>query len=61
MTGLIVCLLLVCLAVLILEERRAKANRAKLTHVVYVNGIRGKSTTTRLIESGLREGGYKVF
>ena len=61
MTGLIVCLLLVCLAVLILEERRAKADRAKLTHVVYVNGIRGKSTTTRLIESGLREGGYKVF
>ena len=61
MAALILCLLLVCLAVLVLENRRAGADRAKLTHVVYVNGIRGKSTTTRLIEAGLREGGYKVF
>ena len=61
MTALIVFLLLVCLGVLILENRRAKTDRAKLAHVVYVNGIRGKSTTTRLIEAGLREAGYKVF
>ena len=61
MNILIVCLLLVCLIVLALENRRAKADRAKLRHVVYVNGIRGKSTTTRLIEAGLREAGYKVF
>ena len=61
MNILIVCLLLACLTVLTLENRRAKADRAKLRHVVYVNGIRGKSTTTRLIEAGLREAGYKVF
>ena len=61
MNTLIVCLLAVCLAVLTVENRRAKADRAKLSHVVYVNGIRGKSTTTRLIEAGLREAGYKVF
>ena len=61
MNALIVCLLVACLAVLTLENRRTKADRAKLAHVVYVNGIRGKSTTTRLIEAGLREAGYKVF
>lgn len=61
MTALIACLLLLCLTVLALEDRRAKTDRAKLTHVVYVNGIRGKSTVTRLIQAGLREGGYKVF
>ena len=61
MTALIVCLLLLCLALLAAEDRRAKRDREKLAHVVYVNGIRGKSTTTRLIEAGLREGGYKVF
>ena len=61
MTALIACLLLICLTLLVLEERRAKADRAKLSHVIYVNGIRGKSTTTRLIEAGLREAGLKVF
>ena len=61
MNALIFCLLGVCMAVLISEDRQAKADRAKLAHVVYVNGIRGKSTTTRLIEAGLREAGYKVF
>ena len=61
MTALITCLLLICLGLLALENRRAKADRAKLSHVIYVNGIRGKSTTTRLIEAGLREAGLKVF
>ena len=61
MTALIACLLLICLTLLVLEARRAKADRAKLSHVIYVNGIRGKSTTTRLIEAGLREAGLKVF
>ena len=29
--------------------------------MVYVNGIRGKSTVTRMIDGGLRAGGWKVF
>ena len=35
--------------------------RKKLAHVVHVNGTRGKSTVSRLIEAGLREGGMRVF
>ena len=61
MTVLVAGLLAVILAGLALEQRRALRDRAKLTHVVYVNGIRGKSTVTRLIDAGLRAGGWKVF
>lgn len=61
MTVLVAGLLAVILAGLALEQRRALRDRAKLTHVVYVNGIRGKSTVTRLIDAGLRTGGWKVF
>lgn len=35
--------------------------RKKIKLVIHVNGIRGKSTTTRLIDAGLRECGYRVF
>lgn len=45
----------------ILEQRRALRDRAKLEHIVHVNGIRGKSTVTRLIDAGLRAGGLRVF
>ena len=54
-------LLAVILIYLAAEQRRALKDRAKLRHVVHVNGIRGKSTTTRLIDAGLRAGGWKVF
>jgi len=54
-------LLVVILTYLALERRRALQNRKKLQHVIHVNGIRGKSTVTRLIDAGLRAGGFKVF
>ena len=54
-------LLLVILAGLMLEKRRALRDRARLTHVIHVNGIRGKSTVTRLIDAGLRADGLRVF
>lgn len=49
------------LLLLLLEQLRAGKDRARLQHVIHVNGIRGKSTVSRLIDAGLREGGYKVF
>lgn len=54
-------LLAVILTYLALERRRALQNRKKLQHVIHVNGIRGKSTVTRLIDAGLRAGGFRVF
>ena len=53
--GLCWCILLVR------ESRQAAQSRAKLRHVVHVNGTRGKSTVCRLIEAGLRAGGVRVF
>lgn len=61
MTWIIAALLGIILAYLTLEQHRALADRKRLTHVVHVNGIRGKSTVTRLIDAGLRTGGWKVF
>ena len=54
MTILITGAFLIILIYLILERRQALRDRAALSHVVHVNGIRGKSTVTRLIEAGLR-------
>ncbi|MBO5339719.1 MAG: poly-gamma-glutamate synthase PgsB [Oscillospiraceae bacterium] len=54
-------LLVVILTCLALERRRALQNRKKLQHVIHVNGIRGKSTVTRMIDAGLRAGGFRVF
>lgn len=58
-----VILLLTALYLLLLvwEKIRARRDRAKIAHVVYVNGTRGKSTTCRLIDAGLRAGGLRVF
>lgn len=59
-----VCLIALLAAILVglgLEKRRAREDRNRLEHVVHVNGIRGKSTVTRLIDAGLRAGGMRVF
>ena len=61
MQVILVFLLAVILVYLALEQSRALRDRSALKHVVHVNGIRGKSTTTRLIDAGLRAGGWKVF
>lgn len=61
MTAVLVLLFAGILIGLALEQRRVRRDRAKLAHVVHVNGIRGKSTTTRLIDAGLRAGGWRVF
>lgn len=45
----------------ILERLLIKYYRQKIPLIIHVNGIRGKSTTTRLIDAGLRNCGYKVF
>lgn len=49
------------LAFLAAENVRALRDRRQISHVVYVNGTRGKSTVSRLIDAGLRTGGYRVF
>lgn len=57
------CLILLCalwLVWLILERQCARRDRAKLAHVIHVNGTRGKSTVARLIAAGLRAGGWRV-
>ena len=46
---------------LVWETIRVRRARAQLNHVIHVNGTRGKSTVSRLIEAGLRAGGIKVF
>jgi len=46
---------------LVREKRRACRDRAALKHVIHVNGIRGKSSVSRLIDAGLRAGGLRVF
>ena len=35
--------------------------RSSFIHVIHVNGIRGKSSTVRLIDAGLRGGGVRVL
>ena len=61
MEAVVLILFAVILIGLVLERRQVLKDRAGLEHVVYVNGIRGKSTVTRLIDAGLRAGGKKVF
>ena len=47
-------------ALLVFEKRRNEKNLKKLKIRVNVNGIRGKSTITRLITAILKEAGYHV-
>ena len=59
MEAIVIVLFVVILTGLALERRQVLKDRAGLEHVVYVNGIRGKSTVTRLIDAGLRAGGKR--
>lgn len=61
MTAAILVLSGLWLIYLLIEAHRAKRARAKIKHVVHVNGTRGKSSVSRLIEAGLRGGGLRVF
>lgn len=49
------------LAYLLWEHRAVGRWRRGIPHIIYVNGTRGKSTVTRLIDGGLRAGGLRVF
>lgn len=51
-------LLAVCLG---LERFFHRRNRARIANVIHVNGTRGKSSVTRLIAAGLREGGLTTW
>ena len=46
---------------LIYEKSYNKKIRRSFKHVIHVNGTRGKSTVSRLIDAGLREAGFSVF
>lgn len=61
LTYLIALLSLLWLCYLVWEAWSNRVSREKIPHVVHVNGTRGKSTTSRLIEAGLRAGGLRVF
>ena len=58
---LIVILSAVFLLHLILEAIQVRKDRKKMTHVIYVNGTRGKSTVTRMIAAGITAGGHRVM
>ena len=45
----------------IIENYHHKNNLKKIKWKIHVNGIRGKSSITRLIAGALREAGYKTF
>lgn len=59
----IVCIVLIIgyITYVVLESIISKRLRKSFKYVIHVNGIRGKSTTTRLIDAGFRNLGYKVF
>ena len=61
MEALILVLFLLIMILLGLEAYQVKRDRALLQHVVYVNGIRGKSTVTRMIAAGLKSGGLSLI
>ena len=60
-TAIIGILAALWLLLLVREHGRARLDRASIAHVVHVNGTRGKSSVSRMIEAGLRAGGLRVF
>lgn len=57
----ILMLLAVYFGWLIYEKRMNDLARASFRHVIYVNGIRGKTGVCRLTDAHLRKAGYRVF
>ncbi|HPN89778.1 MAG TPA: poly-gamma-glutamate synthase PgsB [Bacilli bacterium] len=49
------------LGYIVFERFYQKTLRKSFTHVIHVNGTRGKSTITRLIDAGVRNCGFRVF
>ena len=58
---IIIILSLLYILYLLFEKINLDKNRKNLKYIIHINGIRGKSTVSRLIDAGLRAGGYKVF
>ncbi len=56
-----IALTVIFLGYLVYETVYYKKIRQSFKHVIHVNGTRGKSTVTRLIDAGLRNNGYKTF
>ncbi len=61
MTAILAALAAAWLALLAAERVRADRARKAIAHIVHVNGTRGKSSVSRLIDAGLRAGGLRVF
>ena len=58
MAALLVSIFFLYLLYLLWEAHTARVARKKLAHVVHVNGTRGKSTVSRLIEAGSVRGDF---
>ena len=58
---IVIVLSLLYIGYIVFEKLYNDKIRKSFKYVIHVNGIRGKSTTTRLIDSGFRKLGYKVF
>jgi len=61
MENIIVLSAILYIIYLIYEKYNCKRVRRNFKHVIHVNGTRGKSTVSRLIDAGLREAGFSVF
>ena len=61
MEKIILILCFICIGYLFFEKRRSVKQRKTFKYVIHVNGIRGKSTVSRLIDAGVRSRGYKTF
>lgn len=58
---LLLALFLLIIIAGLLENKLHKDNLKKIPCIIHVNGIRGKSSTTRLIHGGLNAAGYKTI
>ncbi|MBC2851734.1 poly-gamma-glutamate synthase PgsB [Cetobacterium sp. 8H] len=54
-------LILIYIFFILYEKKELEKNRKKIKFIIHINGIRGKSTVSRLIDAGLRDGNRKVF
>lgn len=61
MNKMIIGLFIFYMAYLFYESYKNERNRRTFKHIIHVNGTRGKSSTSRLIEAALRDGSQKIF